>query len=973
MWWTADPLTWVRIPPRPLFLLIFLVFSTPSFAMESHPKVLINEIMYDPLGKEPDNEWIELYNMENKSVDLSSWYITDDLNFSNPEREGSYRFPEGTEIPAKSYLVIAYNGSTFFSTYGFYPDFEIINSSSVVEDMVEVKRGLSLSNYGDDLHLFSEDGVEIDRVWYGKGGDVTEENPAIKVREGNSLARYRNKDSNIPRKDFYEESTPSPGRENKAPGIVSLDLFPTHIPKVHRGKYGLPFAIKVSIRNFDSFHLKVSLSKNHSLPTAAQVWNGKRWIYSGRYFLRGNGNWSGWVVLRLNSLYKGYALLKNSSEAYLIVKVKNDRGKIVELDRKVKLFDIGKEGGVLVGVFEEKELRGSPVLLKRGENIVSIYISENNSVDEGYPRLEGYYKLPAPSGEYRLVVLGEKDAVLLEKDNVKVKGYLDFTIYCGNKSFEVGKEDKIYIYNRGSLEDKYIIVCKGADVNQRSISLKPGEGKKITITPRERKFSVIVYSSRDPSLRREMALKAKHTCIKVKWVKILRDGKEARSCYRGEILTLKAFIRNEGAPRKIKLAFRLDNETILERDYSIKKYRYPSIKLDTSSLMEGWHRVDVLINSSVRKSVNFFVKEPNLYSPKILIVELCPNDPFYRNEYISIYNLSPYKVNLSNFYITSNPQTRKDLQRKLFLPPIELHPFYYLNISYNASAYFERKGTFPDFEYGVDSEKTVPNLKNKGFRINDNEGIICIKDRFNRTIDAVVYGNAKVFSDGWKGEGIDAQNMVLRRREKSFNFLDTNSSEDWVTEEFHKNVWCTIISKQNLSDVLRLSDEVFLYLKYSPDENLEKGTLTTISSRKQAVETITELTLRARRSIHIVGFHFANWKVIKSLINASLRGVRVKVLGDYSRPFSYIMKEYGIETKIKSVNTSLMTLILDNRDIYFISKDSIIHVENKSMASDIIGLFSEETSKPASPMTNTLFILSVFIFISILILREWRR
>ena len=940
--------------------------------MDGHPKVLINEIMYDPLGKEPDNEWIELYNMENKSVDLSSWYITDDLNFSNPGREGSYRFPEGTEIPAKSYLVIAYNGSTFFSTYGFYPDFEIINSSSVVEDMVEVKRGLSLSNYGDDLHLFSEDGVEIDGVWYGKGGDVTEENSAIKVKEGNSLARYRDKDSNIPREDFYEESIPSPGRENKALGIVSLDLFPTHIPKVHRGKYSLPFAIKVSIRNFDSFHLKVSLSKNHSSPTAAQVWNGKRWIYSGRYFLRGNNNWSGWIVLRLNSLYKGYALLKNSLEAYLIVKVKNDHGKIVELDRKVKLFDIGKEGGVLVGVFEERELWGSPVLLKRGENIVSIYISENNSVDEGYPRLEGYYKLPAPSGEYRLVVLGE-EAVLLEKDNVKVKGYLDFTIYCGNKSFEVGKESKIYIYNKGSLEDKYIIVCKGADVNRRSISLKPGEGKEITITPRERKFSVIVYSSRDPSLRRELTLKAKHTCIKVKWVKILRDGKETRSCYRGEILTLKAFIRNEGTPRKIKLAFRLDNETILERDYSIKKYRYPSIKLDTSSLVEGWYRVDVLINFSVRKSVNFFVKEPNLYSPKILIVELCPSDPFYRNEYISIYNLSPYKVNLSNFYITSNPQTRKDMQRKLFLPPIELHPFYYLNISYNASAYFKRKGTFPDFEYGVDSEKTVPNLKNKGFKINDNKGIICIKDRFNRTIDAVVYGNAKIFSDGWRGEGIDAQNRVLRRREKAFNFLDTNSSEDWVTEEFHKNVWCTIISKQNFSDVLRLSDEMFLYLKYSPDENLEKGTLTTISSMKQAVETITELTLRAEKSIHIVGFHFANWKVIKSLINASLRGVRVKILGDYSRPFSYIMEEYGIETKTESVNTSLMTLILDNRDIYFISNNSIIHVENESMASDLIGLFSEETSKPTNPMTNTLFILSVFILTSILILREWRR
>lgn len=75
-------------------------------ASGSNDGVVINEIMAantktaaDPLGEFDD--WIELFNNAGQSQDLSGWFLSDD-----GAKPAKWKFPEGTIIPAKGYLIV---------------------------------------------------------------------------------------------------------------------------------------------------------------------------------------------------------------------------------------------------------------------------------------------------------------------------------------------------------------------------------------------------------------------------------------------------------------------------------------------------------------------------------------------------------------------------------------------------------------------------------------------------------------------------------------------------------------------------------------------------------------------------------------------------------------------------------------------------------------------------------------------------
>jgi endonuclease YncB( thermonuclease family) len=63
---------------------------------------LINEIMPNPVGKDEEGEWVELYNENSFGIDLSGWYLDDAERGSSP-----YRIPDGTVLLADSYLVFS--------------------------------------------------------------------------------------------------------------------------------------------------------------------------------------------------------------------------------------------------------------------------------------------------------------------------------------------------------------------------------------------------------------------------------------------------------------------------------------------------------------------------------------------------------------------------------------------------------------------------------------------------------------------------------------------------------------------------------------------------------------------------------------------------------------------------------------------------------------------------------------------------
>ena len=61
-------------------------------------QLLITEIMFNPVGAEPEGEWFEVYNPTDATLPLSNVKIGDAAIRDDPE--GMYVFPEGESILA---------------------------------------------------------------------------------------------------------------------------------------------------------------------------------------------------------------------------------------------------------------------------------------------------------------------------------------------------------------------------------------------------------------------------------------------------------------------------------------------------------------------------------------------------------------------------------------------------------------------------------------------------------------------------------------------------------------------------------------------------------------------------------------------------------------------------------------------------------------------------------------------------------
>ncbi len=70
--------------------------------------VVINEIMYHPISESNNDEYIELYNRTGSPVDISNWRLQSAV---------SYQFPDGTQIPANGYIVVAENLTNLVAKY----------------------------------------------------------------------------------------------------------------------------------------------------------------------------------------------------------------------------------------------------------------------------------------------------------------------------------------------------------------------------------------------------------------------------------------------------------------------------------------------------------------------------------------------------------------------------------------------------------------------------------------------------------------------------------------------------------------------------------------------------------------------------------------------------------------------------------------------------------------------------------------
>ncbi|MDX1437504.1 MAG: lamin tail domain-containing protein, partial [Anaerolineales bacterium] len=174
--------------------------------------IRISEVHYDPLGAEPGEEWIELFNPGPAAVDLSEFKIGDEETAGGGE--GMYKFPAGTQIGLGEVLIIANQAASFQSLYGFAPDFELRESDPFVPTLIKYSNWaggtVTLLNTSDEVLVLDEQDSLVDAVSWGNSVFAFSP-PAPDVAAGHSLERipaYRDTDT---ADDWLDQPTPTPG------------------------------------------------------------------------------------------------------------------------------------------------------------------------------------------------------------------------------------------------------------------------------------------------------------------------------------------------------------------------------------------------------------------------------------------------------------------------------------------------------------------------------------------------------------------------------------------------------------------------------------------------------------------------------------------------------------------------------------------------------------------------------------------
>lgn len=143
--------------------------------------IVFNEIAYFQPEADTSGDWIELYNRSNKKIDISDWTLTE-RGFNK-----GWRVPEGTEVPAKKYLVLTQNAEAFKTKY---------NTDTIV---VIGDFEFGFSSDGELVRLYDEKGYLVDSITYNVYAPVLQDTAfTLALAHPDSSAFDRNWNVEIP-------------------------------------------------------------------------------------------------------------------------------------------------------------------------------------------------------------------------------------------------------------------------------------------------------------------------------------------------------------------------------------------------------------------------------------------------------------------------------------------------------------------------------------------------------------------------------------------------------------------------------------------------------------------------------------------------------------------------------------------------------------------------------------------------------
>ena len=193
------------------YILYFIIIATFTSSLFSQSQsVVINEFLASnsTINMDPDfnsySDWLELYNPQDSTIDLSNWFLTDNLTDST-----KWQIPAGVSIMPGEFLI--------FWADGLDTTLQAHHTS------------FKLSQSGEEIGLFNSDSIVIDKIVYG--------NQTTDISFGHQP------DGGL---EWYYFDEPTPGETNSTSIYLKLDA---PILSLQAGFYTVDQVLEISSDN----------------------------------------------------------------------------------------------------------------------------------------------------------------------------------------------------------------------------------------------------------------------------------------------------------------------------------------------------------------------------------------------------------------------------------------------------------------------------------------------------------------------------------------------------------------------------------------------------------------------------------------------------------------------------------------------------------------------------------------------------
>jgi phosphatidylserine/phosphatidylglycerophosphate/cardiolipin synthase-like enzyme len=818
--------------------------DTPSL------NIVINEIMYDPIGSEIDEEYVELYNNGSISVNLDNWTFTDsdgpvDFLFSN------------IMFPPKTYIVlhtaVGVNESDF---------------SDGVAHFFMSKGSAMWSPSGDDALLLNESGVGIDYVAYG---DIASTDPPPleleytgsypSAIEGNSISLHpngRDKDSALD----WEESDPTPGYQN-----AHLDDYPPEITNILHNPQNPTSSESVSI--------SASVIDDYKLEMVSVIYS----VDAGS-------------PLSIPMTYDGQNYITNipaqadGSQISYYLNATDDANQISTSQSIVYAHsDSPKEIVINEFLANAESDWNNDSFYDNGDEWIELYNNGDTVVNIGGWILDDKLGSTGSSDPYTIPM----GVFLLPKE---------FIVFFGNETGVIlndfGDENVTLLDDKDNIID--IIEFSETSDDTAMGRYPDGSSWKNFLSPTpgwENEYPVDSLVNL-AFVKINEFLPAPKDAYSKEWIELYNSGTQPVSldgCYLDDTL-------NGGTnPHQIPLnttllpgeivvferSFGLNNAgdsvnlVYVDRSTVIDSYSYTHSEYDISHARgkDGQDYWMTLSNPTPWETNPLYT----VYNPVGRPIKICKL--FYRSseetEFIGLFNPSDSAIDIGGWRISDGVNSYSGTI--VFPHGIEIPSKEHLYVANKATIFNDIMGFLPDFEYGNSSDLVMEMEGGEppSFAMNSDE--VRLMTEIGILTDIVVYGDSDYDGPGWIGPAVsDAKKgeYLIRNFDDVLNtYDDTHTASDWKHLRQYK-------VGQSEFDLKTSS--------YS-------GSLTVFASPDTSYDTVIGEIGKAQSTIFISLYEFTNWNITEKIIEKLTQGVEVLILmegspvGGISEDQKYVLQK----------------------------------------------------------------------------------